>query len=311
MLEPSLLNETAEILSDNFNAAETDKIGGLIIPGYSSHEACGESRHITISDAKTAAILVDCLNRDKKIFDLIKLIIELDGSMLGGRQVEINGLESFLNKLSRSGINYDFRKRKLLHSRKDIQNFVNWGSLKDGKNYQFTIVSIDITGNSGLVRKNGAKKMEKVYFHLRQFLERKVAEYDGRIWNFAGDGGLVAFTFKGHEQRAVLCALDIQSSMSVFNLRPELPINDDIILRAGIDCGKFRFSMDTGHIVSDTINYAAHLEKMDTEPGEISVSSRVRQELNGKIAKIFGADREFEGTTAFSTNLKAAVLTSV
>ena len=303
MLEPSLLNETAEIFSNNFTADELDKIGGMLFPGYCSHKISGEGAHLTFSSGKAASILVSHTNEKQKTFDLLKLLIELDDSTLNGKAVAVNGLEPYLNKLSRCGIVYDFHKRKLQHTKKEKENLINWGSLKDGKSYSFSIISIDITGNSKLVRKNGAAKMEKVYFHLRNFLAQKIYDYDGRIWNFAGDGGLIAFTFSGHEQRAVLCALDIQSSISVFNLRPDLPINDHIILRAGIDCGKFKFSMDTGHIVADTINYAAHLEKLGTEPGQISISSRIRKELNSKACRIFPEKTEFEGTTAYSTVL--------
>lgn len=303
MLEPSLLNETSEILSVNFTANELDKIGGMLYPGYSCHGISGESNHITFSPGRAASVLVSHFNEKRKTFDLIKLLIELDESLLNGKNIEINGLEAYLNKLSRCGIIYDFHKRKLNHSKKDKENLKNWGSLKDGKIYSFTVLSLDIVGNSKLVRKHGAAKMEKVYFHLRKFIEQKIYEYDGRIWSFAGDGGLIAFTFRGNEQRSVLCALDIQSSLYVFNMRPDVPILDQITLRIGIDCGKFKFSIDTGHIVSDTINYAAHLEKLGTLPGEISVSSRVKKELGKKMSKCFCDKAEFEGTPSYSTTL--------
>lgn len=303
MLELSLLNDTSEILAANFSADELDKIGGMIAPGYSCHEIAGENNHITFSSGRAASLLVEYCNSRKKTFDLIKLMIELDESLLNGKKVEISGLESYMNKLSRTGVIYDFRKRKLHHTKKDVSALVNWGSLKDNRNYSFSILSLDITGNSKLVRKHGASKMEKVYFLLRQFLMQKISEYDGRIWTFAGDGGLIAFTFKGHESRSVLCALDIQSSMPVFNLKPELPIKDQIVLRLGIDSGKFKFNFDTGHIVSDTINYAAHLEKLGTEPGQISISGRTRKEVEAKIRKIFPEKFDFEGSPAHKSGI--------
>ncbi len=303
MLEPALLNETSEILSKNFSADEIDKIGNMLYSGYSTHGIAGEGNHITFSSSRAASVLVSYSNTMRKTFELIKLLIELDDSTINGKAVGINGLETYLNKLTKCGIIYDFKKRKLHHGHKDRDVLVNWGSLKDGKVYSFSILSLDIVGNSKLVRKYGAPKMEKVYFYLRKFIERKVSDYDGRIWSFAGDGGLIAYAFRKHEQRAVLCALDIQSSVPVFNLRPDIPINDEIILRIGIDTGKFRFSMDTGHIVSDIINYAAHLEKSGTRPGEISISSRVKKELPGKISKCFPHEAEFEGLTSHSTRL--------
>jgi len=47
---------------------------------------------------------------------------------------------------------------------------VNWGILKDGKIYNITVMSLDIVGNSRLVKKYGTKIMEKVYFRLRSFV---------------------------------------------------------------------------------------------------------------------------------------------
>jgi len=303
VLEPSLINETTEMFSNNFTADELDKIGGMIFSNYSCHQISGEHNHLTFSSSRASNVLVSHTNKRRKTFDLIKLLIELDGSSLNGKPIEIKGLENYLTKLTKSGIVYDFHKRRLHHSRRDVDNLVNWGALKEGKIYNFSVISLDIVGNSKLVKTYGVRKMEKVYYHLRQFLSKKIYEHDGRIWGFAGDGGIMAFTSKGNEHRAVLCALDIQSSISVFNLRPEIPIKDKITLRIGIDCGKFRFSMDTGHIVSDTINYAAHLEKLGTDPGEISVSSRIKKELNVKLGKIFPNPFDFESERAFGSCL--------
>lgn len=303
MLEPALLNETSEILSNNFSADEIDRIGKLLFADYSGHTVAGECSHITLSSGRAASLLVDFSNAKKKTFELIKLIIELDESTLNGKSVMIEGLEAYMNKLSKSGLFYDFNKRKFFNKKKDKAELINWGSLRDGKIYHFSVMSLDIVGNSKLVRKNGTAKMEKVYFHLRKFIEQKIHAYDGRIWSFAGDGGLIAFSFKGNEQRAALCALDIQSSMFVFNMRTDIPINDEIELRIGLDSGKFRFFMDTGHIVSDTINYASHLEKSGTVAGEVSISTRIKNELPRKISRCFVCKIEFEGLPAYTSSL--------
>lgn len=143
--------------------------------------------------------------------------------------------------------------------------------------------------------------MEKVYFQLKNFLINKLYEYDGRLWSFAGDGGLAAFAFKNHVTRAVLCALDIQTSLPIFNIRPEFNISDALELRIGIDTGKIKFLSNTGNIVSDVINFAAHLEKYNTEPGQISVSDTVIKQLNKKIVRLFPRKSIFEDKIVFST----------
>lgn len=301
MIDLSLLNETTEIIANNFSPIEIETLGKIIYPKYNSHQAAGVKNHITMSSRKCANSLVQFLNESKKTFQLIKLIIEMDDSFLNGKAKTIEGLEVYLNKLIKSDIYYDFKKRKLYHSKKDAQKMTNWGILREGKTYDITVMSLDIVENSNLVKKYGTKTMEKVYFRLRSFVEQKVLDYDGRIWNFAGDGGLIAFTSKGHVIRSVLCSLDIRAALYVFNLNPDIPIKKNILLRMALDTGKLRFSLDTGHIVSDIINYAAHLEKLGTLPGEIAVSENIQKLLPSKISKIFSDKNKFENMNCYST----------
>jgi len=301
VIDLSLLNETTEILTGNFSPTEIEDLGRIIYSGYDGHKSAGVKNHITLSGKKAATALVQFMNLNKKTLQLIKLIIEMDGSSLNGKPKVIVGLESYLNKLIKSDIYYDFKKRKLQHSKKDSASSNNWGILKEGKSYNITVMSLDIVANSKLVKKYGTKTIEKLYFKLRNFVEQKVLEYDGRIWTFAGDGGLIAFTSKDHITRAVLCALDIRAALSVFNIRPDLPIKDDILLRLALDTGNINFSFDTGHIVSDVINYAAHLEKIGTLPGEISISENIKKDLTPKIAKRFSDKNLFENMNSYST----------
>ncbi len=301
MVDIALLHETSELISKNFKADEIQELGKLIFKDFDCHRIAGKSSHITLSAKKCASTLVEYCNLNKKTFDLIQLLVALDGSTLNGTSVTIDGIEAYLNKLTASGIYYNFRKRKVLHSKKELMDLVNWGSLKEGKEYTLTILSIDIVNNSKLVKKYGYRVMEKIYFNLKNFLIRKLYEYDGRLWNFAGDGGLAAFTFKDQITRSVLCALDIQASMPIFNLNPSIDIKEPIELRIGIDSGKLKFSIDTGHIVSDVINFAAHLEKYATLPGYVSISDTVAKQLNKKIKRLFTEEKIFEDRTVFST----------
>ena len=121
------------------------------------------------------------------------------------------------------------------------------------------------------------------------------------MWSWAGDGGLLAFRGDRREVAAVSCCLAILSTLPVFNLQPDKPIRDDICLRIGIDSGPVKFAQNTGRILSEAINYAAHLEKNATRPGALSVSDRVYDRLPAKMRSVFTVRREFEGRTAHAT----------
>ena len=56
----------------------------------------------------------------------------------------------------------------------------------------------------------------------------------------------------------------------------------------------------TGRIVSDVINYAAHLEKSGTQRGGLSISNVMHKKLPAPMKKLFANKHEFEGRQAYS-----------
>lgn len=301
MLDPVLINDMTEMLTKHLKPNQIDEIGRLLLKRYNSHEKLGIDTHITIPRRRAAEALIDeCLSR-KKDEDLIKCLIELDGGELLGKPVVFDGIEPFMNDLAYNGYIYDYKKRKIKKLREDIDELPNWGALRDGKNYDITVGSIDIVGNSALVKKHGMKKAEKLYYKFWSLLRRVLAVYDGRIWSWSGDGGLVAFTFKDHPTRAVLFGLELQNVLPIFNMDPGLPVDESIAVRIGFDTGSIKFSHNTGNIVSETINYAAHLEKAFTSPGKISISGDLCRRISPNLRSLFTDESEFEGRTACST----------
>jgi hypothetical protein len=99
----------------------------------------------------------------------------------------------------------------------------------------------------------------------------------------------------------VSCTLEVLATLPVFNMQPDKGIADDIQLRIGMDFGKVKFFGDTGRIVSDVINYAAHLEKKGTKPLCVSVSDTLYTHLTPGMKGIFPVEKKFEGRMARST----------
>ena len=77
------------------------------------------------------------------------------------------------------------------------------------------------------------------------------------------------------------------------------PIINHIELRIGIHTGKVTYHSDSGQIISEVINLAAHLEKQKTVPGSISITEEVFNGINPKLQGIFAGIGVFEGTTCF------------
>ncbi len=299
MLDPWLYNCVAEMLTRAMKPDQIDEVGCLLMKHHCSHTVLGLDKHITVPTRKAATALLDeCIDKGCEE-RLLKFLVEIDGTPLLGKVVQLDSIEELLSAMARSGYVYDEKKRKIRSLKEDILELTSWGALKEGRYYDITTVSVDIAGSSAIVKKHGMKKAEKLYFHFWSFLRRILAVYDGRIWNWAGDGGIIAFTFKRHQQRALMFAVELQSLMELFNADPERPVNEKLRLRIGLDCGRIKYLSDTGQIVSETINYAAHLEKSFTAPGGISASAELIAAVPASLKAMFKSAGSFEGRRAW------------
>jgi class 3 adenylate cyclase len=301
VLEPALRNDLVELLAANFKTDEVNELGGLILGSFDSNQASGAKNHISLSSRKSARLLVDKCEDGGQLPALLKLVVEVDEGIMHGRSIRVDGLESFLGKLLKTGIRYDFRTRRLINSCKDPEELADWGCLREGREYDTAVISLDIADSSTLVRKHGLRKMEKLYFALWNFLRDKLASTDGRTWSWAGDGGIIAFALKDAARRAVRFAVEVQTTIPVFNLTSTNDSRMDIALRLGVDVGKVKFKHDTGKIVSDVINFAAHLEKKSTQPGCIAISNAVHTALPRRLAGLFHFGGRFEDRDFFTT----------
>ena len=102
-----------------------------------------------------------------------------------------------------------------------------------------------------------------------------IGRFRGRIIDTAGDGILAEFT---SVVDAVECASAIQETMAKRNAENE--VERRMQYRMGINVGDVMF--DDARIYGDGINVAARLESI-AEPGGICVSSKVYEEIRGKV----------------------------
>jgi class 3 adenylate cyclase len=302
MFDETLVKDLVEMYGKSLTFNDIQYVGSYLFKNrdYSIHAAAGMDAKRSVSPINAARILVEDVESKDRLKDLFAFTFELDGAPLNSRVVKLDGVENLLYRLSRTGNYYDFDRRRFVQEA-DHTRLLNWGSLRDGREYPFVIASVDICDNSVLVKKHKAKVMEKVYYRLWDFLKTKLDHWEGRTWNWAGDGGILAFRGDRGPVPAVSCCLEILATLPVFNLQPDNLIKDEIHLRIGLDFGPVKFFSDTGRIVSDVINYAAHLEKKGTKPRAMSVSESVHSRLPSPMQQMFPRQQTFEGRLAMST----------
>ena len=136
------------------------------------------------------------------------------------------------------------------------------------------ILAADIAGYSALMGVDEGRTVRDLKGHQAVVLPM-VGEFAGRIIDTAGDGILAEFP---SVVNAVKCAVAIQSKMAERNaaIEPDRRMQ----FRVGINIGDVVY--DEVRIYGDGINLAARLEGI-AEPGGICISSKVYDEISGRI----------------------------
>src|SRR5262245_35088346 len=136
------------------------------------------------------------------------------------------------------------------------------------------ILAADIAGYSALMGMDEARTVRDLKSHQAVVLPM-VSEFGGRIIDTAGDGILAEFA---SVVNAVNCAVAIQAKMAERNATTALP--QRLQFRIGINLGDVLY--DEARIYGDGINVAARLESI-AEPGGICISSKVYEEISGRL----------------------------
>ena len=136
------------------------------------------------------------------------------------------------------------------------------------------ILAADIAGYSALMGADEARTVQDLKGHQAVVLPM-IGQFGGRIIDTAGDGILAEFNSVAN---AVECAVAIQDTMRQGNAETEA--HRKMQYRIGINLGDVIY--DESRIYGDGINVAARLESL-AEPGGICISSKVYEDVRGKI----------------------------
>ncbi|QIG50152.1 tetratricopeptide repeat protein [Nordella sp. HKS 07] len=141
------------------------------------------------------------------------------------------------------------------------------------------ILAADVVGYSRLMGANEVGTLEALKAHRSELLDRKIADYQGRIAKLTGDGMLVEFP---SVVNAVECALEIQREMRIRN--SDVPQDRRIEFRIGINLSDI--IIEDNDLYGEGVNIAARIEAI-ARPGGISVSAVVRENVGNRLELTF------------------------
>ena len=141
------------------------------------------------------------------------------------------------------------------------------------------ILAADVVGYSRLVGIDEEGILAALKGLRNSLIDRKIAEYRGRIVKNTGDGARVEFA---SAVDAVRCAVETQREMAARTIN--IPEDRRIAFRIGINIGDI--VIEEGDIFGDGVNIAVRLESI-AAPGGVCVSEDVYRQVRGKFDATF------------------------
>ncbi len=136
------------------------------------------------------------------------------------------------------------------------------------------ILAADVVGFSALMERDEEGTFRRVQTLRSGIIDPLLAEHRGRLVKTTGDGMLAEFA---SPLAAVAFALKLQKTLN------EDP--DGLRLRIGINLGDIIVEED-GDVYGEGVNVAARLEAL-CEPGGVLISSKIHNEVSGKVPALF------------------------
>ncbi|WP_293858373.1 adenylate/guanylate cyclase domain-containing protein [uncultured Alsobacter sp.] len=136
------------------------------------------------------------------------------------------------------------------------------------------ILAADVVGFSGLMEKDEEGTVRRVQALRNDLIDPGLAKHRGRLVKTTGDGFLAEFA---SPIAAVAFAIDLQRSLT--------EDADGLRMRVGINLGDIIVEED-GDVYGEGVNVAARLEAL-CEPGSVLVSSKIYEEVEGKVSASF------------------------
>jgi len=304
-MDNTILLELEELISESFNIQQIRELGKEFDESFNLEKIAGLSLGMRIRNTQQGSkILVDFYKKSK-LKQLIERVIEYDQRKLAGKEVKLHNIDKFLAKLTHFGFFYDHLKHTLEKFDGEPHQLDNWGILKEGELYELAFISIDIVGNTKLQKSFSKEEIEKVYKEFQNYVYNGVTKFNGKVWNWAGDGGLCAFYTDNKAESAIRAAIYLLLNMVLFN-DIENTLGVSINIRLAVDRGNTIYKVDKGSIFSETINYVCHLEKNGTDVNSISITVEVYEALSQYLKRFFTESGKFEDKVVYKFQLENA-----
>lgn len=282
----SLVNLVIKSLSESMNVTTMQSLARMYLHNYDVYKKTGFPESIAIPGRDAARQIVTDINHEGYLLHFINTLYDMQNNGLMGKKYVISSIREIVNGVLDLGYIFDSHNKLFVEDSR-IHKTKNWGILIDGADYLFTFLRLDIVGNTQLVKKYEKDLVKSVYSDIRLMFETGVHKFNGRIWNWEGDGGLAAFFFSNTNLAATLTGLQFINDLFLYNAL-ECKLEEPVELRLAVHTGRCEYKdNEEGLLNNEIIRKTVAIESDHTKPNSITVSNAVYITLGKELGSIF------------------------
>ncbi|HQL83670.1 MAG TPA: hypothetical protein PK307_15820 [Spirochaetota bacterium] len=283
----SLVTLATKSLAESMDFNLMTHVAKDIIDGYDVFKRTGFRESMVIPQRDAARQIVQDIVKSGMFFYFVALLIQMQTSGYKGRIYNVSYLKDMVKLINDDcGYIYDV-ENKLFVENPSRRRTRNWGAFLEGRDYIVSFLRLDIVGNSQLVRKYPENLIHATYADLRKIVERAIDKRNGRIWNWEGDGGLVAFYFASKSLLATLSGMEIINELFVYNLL-RCRLGEPVQVRVAVNTGLCEYTEDFEELMkNDSIKETVQIESKYTKPNSMTISNTVSSKLDASLLSGF------------------------
>jgi class 3 adenylate cyclase len=174
-----------------------------------------------------------------------------------------------------------------------------WDEIIEGRTYPFFFLFLEVDDAEDMKRRYGAELLARALETFRAFIERSVSLYGGKIWTWAGFGGIALFPYADGNFAPLVCAMRVLLWLPFYDVE-ESPLPNSLRFRMALSSGPMTYrEKKTGAVISDALNSVFHLGQRFTEPGSFSMTADVHKMAPDCLKSFCVPSGVFEGRKIF------------
>ncbi len=284
---PRIRQLLVKALNESMSTDLMVRLARRVVPDYDIHDRTGFQRTMPIPSLDVAGQIARDLGAGIPLLRLVETLIEIDGSGVMGSRIRVRQLEALTKEVEALGYAYDESARLFMETSTAVRTRT-WSFLQEGQIHELSFLKIDVVASSKLVRSHTKAKIDRAYQDLQRIVVNAVYRRNGRVWNWEGDGGVLAFLFGDKNMQAALAGMEIILELFLYNTF-RCTLASPLSVRMAVHTGPCPYHESFDRIQSDTLRRLGLIESRFTRPDSVTLSPGVYSDLGPKLSRFFEA----------------------